>query len=326
MVALGVDVGYGRVKSVVGERRRHWAATWSPAGGEALGIGSATAPLLLDGRPLLVGDRAAARPGAHRPFGDGRLSDLEAVPLLAQGLWEAGVQGDVVLGSGMPLGFFPQEREAARRALLGRTFRLGDGRSETTVRIARLVLRPQGVGAALWLLQAGRLPKDDGYVVVLDVGTRTVDVLTCDASDMTPVDGLSFSLESGLAAAAGHVAARAQAETGHLPAPDLAERALLGEAGRGPAARWYGRALGGAGQALDAVAGDIRAEVARRFGPDAGRVAAVAIVGGGGVLLGERLAGVLPGAAVALTAEEALFANALGFAWAAGQAAAREGV
>ena len=194
MVALGVDVGYGRVKYVVGERRCHWAAAWVSAGVDAFGIGQVAPPLFLDGQPVVVGDRAAARPGAHRPFGDGRLADPEALPLLAQALWESGVQGEVVLGSGMPLGFFMQEREAARQALLGRTLRLGDGRRETTVCITRLVLRPQGVGAALWLLQERRLPEGDGYVVVLDVGTRTVDVLTCDAVDMAPVDGLSFSL------------------------------------------------------------------------------------------------------------------------------------
>ena len=154
--------------------------------------------------------------------------------------------------------------------------------------------------------------------MIVDAGTRTTDVLTCDGVDMSPVEGLSFSLETGVAAAAGKVAARAQSETGHLPPPDVAGRVLLGEA-----VVWHGRRAGGAAEALDAVASEVRAEVGRRFGKDVGRVLATAVVGGGGVLLRDRLAGLLPGETVAATPEEMLFANALGFQWVAEQSALR---
>jgi hypothetical protein len=70
------------------------------------------------------------------------------------------------------------------------------------------------------------------------------------------------------------------------------------------------------GQHLDSLAGTIRAEVQRRFGSDAGRVAAVAPVGGGAALLGDRLVGVLPAETVA--SEDAALANARGFYAAAG--------
>jgi actin-like ATPase involved in cell morphogenesis len=321
MQAIGVDVGYGAVKWAGSLGRGTFASAWAPhtAGAETWGIGTADRPLTLDGQALLVGDRAASRPGAHRPFADGRLADPDALPLLAQALWQAGVGGDVILGSGTPLGMFAQERDAARQALEGRVLTLGDGTHTTTVRIARLVLRPQGVGAAQYLVSQGRLPQSMGYLVLIDVGTRTTDVLTLESADFTPVMALCFSLEAGAATAAESLAASSQAATGHLPPADLTMAAL-----RQPVS-WRGRPFGGpeAEPHLDSLAAGIRDEVRRRFGADAGRVLAVAVVGGGGVLLGDRLADVLPGQAVPVSAEEAVFANALGFARAAGRVADR---
>ena len=100
--------------------------------------------------------------GHGRPFADGRLADPETLPLLAAALWQAGVEGDVALGSGPPLGRFAAEKNAARAALEGRVLRLSDGARERTVRIARLVLRPQGVGPALYLAARGLLPHRAG--------------------------------------------------------------------------------------------------------------------------------------------------------------------
>lgn len=313
MQAVGVDVGYGATKVAGGAGGGHvFESAWvaCPRGAEAWGIGSADRPLVVDGARVLVGDLAASRPGAHRPFADGRLADPEALPLLAAALWHAGVQGDVVLGSGMPLGTFAQERDAARRALEGRTLALGDGTHVTTVRIARLVLRPQGVGAALYLASRGCLG-GAGYTCIIDIGTRTTDVVTLEAPDLSPVMPLCFTFEAGVATAAEAVAQVMQADTGHLPPPDVTLAALRRQV------TWRGRVLGGAAAALDALAAGIRDEILRRFGADAGRVATTTLVGGGSVLLGSRLAGFLPGATATVAPQDALFANAEGFRWAA---------
>ena len=321
MQAVGVDLGYGITKGVGPLGRQAFASVWVPytGGAEAWGIGAVDRHLTVDGRAVQVGDRAASRPGARRPFADGRLADPEALPLLAEALWRAGVQGDVVLGSGTPLGMFSQERETARQALEGRTLALGDGVRTVEVRIAQVALRPQGVGAALWLASRGLLRGEDGYVVILDIGTRTTDVLTLEPPNLSPVMPLSFSLEAGASTAAEALGAAVQASTGHLPAPDVTVAAL-----RQPV-RWGGRPIGGpqAGPYLDDLAGGIRDEVRRRFGLDAGRVATVALVGGGSALLGNRLVGILPGTPVAVGQEDAVYANAEGFRWAAEKAALR---
>lgn len=191
----------------------------------------------------------------------------------------------MVLGSSTPLGAFAQERAAARAALEGRTLHLSDDRRERTVRIARVVLRPQGVGAALFLASQGRMPAGPGYGLVQDIGNRTTDVLCLELRDLAPVAALSFSLESSVSTVAGALAAALQRATGHLPPPDLAQAELT------DLATWHGRTFGEpaeAGPHLDALAEAIAAELRRRLGGNLGRVAATALVGGGALLLESR--------------------------------------
>lgn len=314
MQAVGVDVGFGSVKTVWHGGKAVFPAVWSEApegDASSWGLAGAPAPLEVDGRRVIVGPAADRRPGGHRPFGDGRLADPEALPLLAAALWAAGVCGDVVLGSGMPLGAFAQEHPAARRALEGVSLRLACDGHATTVRVARLVLRPQGVGAALWLLAQGRLPTD-GLGVVVDVGTRTTEVVTLDLADASPVLPLCWSTAVGVTQAAESLATETQATTHWPPPVDLCEARL-----RGHSPTWHGHTLPEAAPHLDRLAGTLRADIQRRIGDAAGRVTAVALVGGGGVLLGSRLANLLPGVVVALSPEEAVFANAEGYRGAA---------
>ena len=314
MQAVGVDLGFGAVKAVWHGGKAVFPSVWSEApegDASSWGLAGAPAPLEVDGRRVIVGPAADRRPGAHRPFGDGRLADPEALPLLAAALWASGVQGDVSLGSGTPLGRFGVERDAARHALEGRSLRLSCNGHQTTVRIARLVLRPQGVGAALWLLTRDLLPAA-GLAVIVDIGTRTTEIVTLDLADASPVLPLCWSTAVGVTQAAESLAAEAEAATNWPPPADLCLARL-----RGQSPTWYRRALPEPGPHLDRLASTIRADILRRVGDAAGRVAALALVGGGCVLLADRLHGALPGAAVALTADEAVAANAEGYRTAA---------
>ena len=308
MQAVGVDLGYGVTKWVGPLGHGSAPSVWSAAGedGAAWGM-QGTRRLVVDGMAVCVGADAEASPDAHRPFGDGRLADAEALPLLGAAIWATGVQGDIVLGSGMPLGRFAQERESAKAALEGRVLHLGDGAHEATVRIARLVLRPQGVGAALWLLARGLL-SGDGLGAVIDVGTRTTDVVTLDLGDGRPVMSLCWSSAVGLATAGEALAADAAREVGWSPPPDLCMSALGGRT-----VRWHSQPLPAPAPYLDALAAGVQADVRRHMGDAAGRVSAVALVGGGCALLGDRLHGMLGGEVVQLSADEAVRANAEGY-------------
>ena len=315
MDSLGVDLGYGLCKWAHAASRGCFASVWRPDGTGTEGWGmAAPAVLSVDGVPLVIGDAAASHPAARRPFGDGRLADPEALPLLAAALWQAGVDGDVALGSGPPLGSFAAEKDAARSTLEGRTLRLSDGARERAVRIARLVLRPQGVGAALYLAARGLLPPSGGYAVVVDVGTRTTDVMAASLRDLSPVFDLCCSFGLGVATAANALARDVQRRTGHLPPFDLSAAAL-----REPQP-WQGGSVGGPAEAaphLEGLSAAIRREIHRVFGDAAQQVAVLAPVGGGAVLLGERLDGLLPGRVVAMADQERVQANAIGFCWAA---------
>lgn len=286
----------------------------APRHGARVGFGGGGPALSVDGTPVITGPGAASRPDTRHPLANGRLADPEALPLLAAALWEAGAAGDVALGSGPPLGAFTVERDAARAALEGRTLRLASGGLERAVRIVRLVLRPQGVGAALHLMARGLLPAQAGYGVIIDVGTRTTGVLTVSLRDVSPVMVLCCSFGLGLATAARDLSAAAQHRTGHLPPFGLAIVAL-----REPQP-WAGGVIGGddplcgATPYLEDLAAGILREVQRLFGDQAEQVAALALVGGGAALLGNRLRDALadlPGREVPLHGEERLYANAL---------------
>lgn len=328
MIAIGIDLGFGVTKWACNGRRGSFDSAWCPHPDTARGWGLGGGPTLtVDGVRVITGTGAASRPDTRHPLADGRLADPEALPLLAAALWDAGAEGDVTLGSGPPLGAFATERDAARAALEGRTLHLVSGGQERTVHIVRLVLRPQGVGAALHLMARGLLPAQAGYGVIIDVGTRTTDVLTVSLRDVSPVMALCCSFGLGLATAARDLSAAAQHRTGHLPPFGLAMVAL-----REPQP-WAGGVIGGddalcgATPYLASLAASIRREVQRLFGDQAEQVAALALVGGGAALLGDRLRGALadlPGREVPLRTEDQLYANALGFAWAAATAVAAQ--
>ena len=132
--------------------------------------------------------------------------------------------------------------------------------------------------------------------------------------DLSPVFDLCCSFGLGVATAANALARDVQRRTGHLPPFDLSAAAL-----REPQP-WQGGSVGGPAEAaphLEGLSAAIRREIHRVFGDAAQQVAVLAPVGGGAVLLGERLDGLLPGRVVAMADQERVQANAIGFCWAA---------
>lgn len=319
MQPVSIDLGYGRVK-VIGPdgRRRQFAARYAPYEATGWGIGKDVPTLCVnDGPPFIAGDKAASLPGARQPLRDDRLGDPDSLELLGAALATAGVEGDVILGTGLPLSAFQREAPSARETLQGRTLNITRGNVTRRIHIRRIVLRPQGVGAALWLYTEGLLRNTHGLGVVVDVGSRTTDVLTVMFPDLSPVRSLSFSLEIGMGDAI-----RAMQELGvDYPLPlDVAEAAL------GAPVSWRGRTIGGptaAEPVLKQLAGRIEDEILQRLRAEAGRLTAVALVGGGAsVLSGNFSLGMVP---MKVPAKDAIFANALGYQLAA-KAALGKGV
>lgn len=311
MQPVSIDLGYGRVKAIGPDGRRHqFAARYAPYEATSWGIGKDVPALRVnDGPPFVAGDAAASLPGARQPLRDGRLGDPESLELLAAALAYAGADGDVALATGLPLSAYAREAPAAKEALQGRALTIARGHTTRRVHIRRVVLRPQGVGAALWLYSEGLLRQRSGLGVVVDVGSRTTDVLTVAFPDLSPIRSLSFSLEVGV----GDAVRALQDLAGDYPLPlDLAEQALT------VPVTWRGKTLGGeqtAAPILRQLAGRIEDSLLQRLRAEAGRLTAVALVGGGAMALGGSLT--LDAPAVKVPAKDAVFANALGYQLAA---------
>ncbi len=326
LVPVGIDIGYGDTKVIGPDGRRHsFPSRWAPHRAASWGIGHAAKVLTLDGgEPFVVGEDADGLPGCREPQADGRLADPATLPLLAAALVAARVPdgAEVALGSGLPLGRYDQEAPVAREALRGRTLVIGQGKDVRRVRIAKVVLRPQGVGAALHLVAAGALKAKSGLVLVVDVGSRTTDVLALHARTLEPIPELSGSLALGVGDAAASLAQEIAAHAGFVPPAALAREALA------VPVTYRGQTYGGpkaAAPHLDALAGRIGDGLRGMLREALDQVSALALVGGGAVLLGDRLAD-LPGERVRCPATDAPFANALGYRLAAERALRRAAV
>lgn len=317
MDVIGIDLGYGETKVICPDGSRiKFPSRWKVHDNESWGFGGSVSVLSLDGGPRFTFGDAAIGENTREPLGDGRLSDRDSLPLLAAALWSSGVgaetgSANVIVGSGTPLGRFHLEAKEAKNTLLNRTFsiegREGDARQ---IKISQLVMRPQGVGAALHLLDRELISQELGYGMIVDIGTRTTDVLTVNLSDMEPVVDMSFSMQEGVGNAVSSMNRLIARETGYTAPTDVALRALVHEV------NYRQRVVGGEDKGkpiLDVLAGKIVDRIRNTMRGELDRVTALIPVGGGARLIGSDLERLAPGTLVEVPDEDKQFSNALGY-------------
>ncbi|HLH86668.1 MAG TPA: ParM/StbA family protein [Thermoplasmataceae archaeon] len=317
MIVLGVDLGYGDTK-VVGEdgQREKFPSRWAATEAKNWGMGGTSTILSVNGsEPFFFGEDATGA-NVREPQGDGRLSDPDSLPLLAGALWVSGVGKDgkeveIVLGSGTPLGTFEHEVNAAKEFLQGKEIEVKHISGEVRkFKISKLVMRPQGVGAALYLLDKGMLKTQYGYGVVVDIGSRTTDVLTVNLKNMEPVVEMSFSIQAGVGDIVAGISKTIAKETGFIVPTDVAREAIS------QTVIFKQREVGGprvsepimanlANRILDKLRENLREEL--------DRITALIPVGGGSNLIGNRLEALAPGTLIKIPSEDIQFANALGY-------------
>lgn len=317
MEVIGIDLGYGETKVICPDGSRiKFPSRWKMHDNEAWGFGGMVSVLSLDGGQRFTFGNAAIGENTREPLGDGRLSDRDSLPLLAAALWSSGIgkeegSANVVLGSGTPLGRFHIEATEARITLTNRKFRLESGEDDTReIKISQLVMRPQGVGAALHLLDKGLIHQELGYGLIVDVGSRTTDVLTVNLADMEPVVDMSFSMQEGVGNAVASMNRLIARETGYTAPSDVAMSALIHKVA------YRQRKVGGEEQArpiLDILAGKIVDKIRTTMRGELDRVTALIPVGGGSRLIGNNLEILAPGTLVEVGEEDKQFANALGY-------------
>ncbi len=317
MITIGIDLGYGDTKVIGGDSSREkFPSRWAPTEAKSWGFGGTTTVLTIDdGEPFFFGDNATGA-NVREPQGDGRLSDPDSLPLLAGALWVSGAGKDgnlaeLTIGSGTPLGTFEHEVAAAKEFLEGKELTIKDVSGETRkFKISRLVMRPQGVGAALFLLDQGLIKTQYGYGVVIDIGSRTTDVLTVNLKNMEPVVEMSFSIQAGIGDVVSGIGKAIAKETGFIVPTDIAREAIS------QTVVFKQREVGGpkvSEPILNNLAAKILDKLRENLREELDRITALIPVGGGSSLIGHKLEVLAPGAMIKIPSEDVQFANALGY-------------
>ncbi len=312
MEIVAVDAGFGDVKLQTATRSKVFPAVYAPAGADVRtwGLGSAGHVVTVDGQAITYGEAALNSPARRTPGTDRRLSTPDALPLLGAALHEAGASGDITLATGLPLDSFFTEKDATEEFLRGRRVTLATGGEETAVRIAKVVLRPQGVAALVYALSlpqvARQVPSYHAYACLIDVGFRTTDVVTVTVPKVVPVRELSFSVQAGIGDVVETFRRSLASRFGVVPL-EVARQALRESVG------FKGQVLGpqDARQSVRDFAGRLRDELLGRFRGEVDKLVLAILAGGGATPLGGTLE--LPCKAHTLPGREARFANAKGY-------------
>ena len=323
---IGIDAGYGWTKWSANNKSDRFPSIWAPyqSGSEGWGISHAVPIIVNDMAPAVTGHQCVGSTQIRHPFQDSRLTNPDILPILATAIWEAGVEGDIILGTGTPLETFSSEVDNSTQALTNLILQIRCGHETRSVRIVKACLRPQGVAAAIWLLWERRIAQQraaDLYLVI-DIGNRTTDVLTLRMDNGQPIPNLSFSSSIAIATAATRFQKTLSQKTG-TPIPlDEAQKALE------EPVFWNGHNIGGPDAAspfLDNLAEALKDEIRQHLGSFLPRVSGFVTVGGGAALLGRRLDNVSNGTRTHLSVEESIFANTYGYQRTAEREATRNG-
>ncbi len=317
MDVVAIDLGYGETKIICPDGSRvKFPSRWKIYENEDWGFGGQVAVLSLDGGPRFTFGNSAVGENTREPLADGRLSANDSLPLIASSLWMSGAgskdgYAEVVLASGTPLGRFQMEVEQSRSFLTKRTLMIENMHDETReIKVSKVVMRPQGVGAALYLLDQGLIKQEVGCALVIDIGTRTTDVLTINLADMEPIVEMSFTIQEGVGNAIAGMSREIARETGFTAPSDIALSALKHEV------NYRQRMVGGRKKAqpiLDLLTGKIIDKIRNTMRGEIDRVTALIPVGGGARLIGSELEVLAPGTLIKVKDEDMQFANVLGF-------------
>jgi actin-like ATPase involved in cell morphogenesis len=321
MTVLGVDLGYGDTKLVTeNNKKSKFPSRWSPAEARDWGLGGNVPVLSINGgESFMFGDDATGS-NIREPQGDGRLTDPNAMQLLAGALWKSGIgkktqSADITLASGTQLGSFDREVKGASKLLEGMDIQLQDASGEKQkFKISKLVMRPQGVGAAIYLLNQGLIKKQYGNAVIIDIGYKTTDVLTLNLRNLEPITEESFSIEAGVGDVVSGMSKSISRETGFIIPSDVARDAI------GEKVTFKQHQIGGSevsAPLLDSLAQRIVDEMRENLRDNLERITSLIPVGGGSILIGEKLEELAPGYLVKVPPEDMQFANVLGYSIAA---------
>ncbi len=311
MLVAAIDLGFGRCKGALGERRAEFPAIAAPA--PTLDLGEfATRRILTDpdGARWLVGDDATGEQG-RIAFSAGKAEQpaerAKALRLLAELMRDVPELPIDRVIAGLPVHELAAQKDAVRRLLLGIHRFTFDGR-RYTVTVGDVRVIPQGAGAfyAVALRDGRALPDAPaGRVAVLDLGYRTLNVVGLDGGRY--LADRSGTLDLGVSRI--HLEAQRRILARHGFAPDLGDMDAIC---RAKTLMLGGRSIDASeivSGAAQAVAERI-AEETQAFLGDPLRYTATILAGGGAQLVRPWLEQAFP---AVMVPPQPQMANALGY-------------
>lgn len=327
MKTLAIDIGYGETKVAVDQKSFSYRSGFAPFRESDVDVGTAYGIKIAVQSPqdqpyrdigtYIVGDKSVLYPGYTEPVGNERLGTEEGLVLLAEAIFRADLNGDIVVSTGAPLDLYGKEKKNAAKWEGLKLVVTGTNGRQCAVTIAKVITRPQGVAAAIALTSLNMLPSESGIGVVVDIGSRTTDVVSLALSpkDVDPIRPLCFSIPVGVGDFMNFVGeGLSKAFGGFRPKRSLVQNAL------GQAVFTYGgkscEMAPIVDRARNAVVTSLSNEIRRRFGEQGEFVVVAAAVGGGSLpdLLGPVVGRLFEGVPlVTVSAEDSIFMNAAGY-------------
>ena len=273
--------------------------------------------------PFIVGDKSPLYPGATEPAGKERLGTDAALLFIGEAMLRSGISGDFILSTGAPLDLFAEESRKASR-LSGVDITVKSTKGQTVKgRIVNVITRPQGFAAAMALRGADKFPKVPGIAVLVDIGSRTTDVmsiaLTETGEGLDPIPPLCFSIPVGVGEFLNRIGEGISRELKDFQPQRTLIQANLGQ----KMFHYSGKSCELApieAAARTSTVGVIVEEIRRRFGEQIPMVVSLAVVGGGAKpnLLAPVSRGLFPGAVpLEIDPDHAVFMNTEGYLLAA---------
>ncbi len=208
---IGVDLGYGYVKTVnnnqVGNKIKFPSVVAPGQSGmfdDDINFGGSLGyQVQLQSKDnfkrnyLYVGDLAVRSRGATMTLSRDKFHKDMSVSLAMTAAYLAGGEGNITLAVGLPLAYYKQQKELAKKSLEGLSafVKVGEG-VERNITFKDVFVFPQGVGA---LFQYNKLPAS-GLIGIVDIGHHTTDYLLADIRQdgANPLPSFTSSTEVGM--------------------------------------------------------------------------------------------------------------------------------
>ncbi len=312
MLIAAIDLGFGRVKGALGDRRAEFPAVAALA--PTLDLGEVAARRVLvdpDGGKWLVGTDAAGeavRAAFSADKAEQPAERAKALRLFADLLGDRWVAVINRVITGLPIHELAAQKDAVRRLLSGTHHFSFDGRRYSIV-VGDVRVIPQGAGCYYaTALRDGRAVTDapTGRVAVLDLGYRTCNMIALDAGRY--LADRSGTLDLGVSRV--HLEAQRRILQAHGYAPDLGDMDTI--------CRTRTLPLGGRTVDVSGIVSGASQDVAERIAEEAQvllgdprRYSATILAGGGAQLVRPWIEARFP--AVIVPAQPQM-ANAIGYA------------